>query len=88
MTEEEKDELSELKVKCLKMNGDPRKNAETEDLERLKSLCEQEAAEAPLTEDEQVLLGKLEVQANSGRQVMPNDMHKLGALRRRAEANK
>jgi len=43
------DELTELRAKCLKSNGEPRKNASIEDLERLKELLMQQEAKAEAT---------------------------------------
>ncbi len=89
MINEERTELKELKAKCLKVNGDPRKDAETEDLERLKELCELEAELKPLDADEQDELEKLEARANTGRQMSmpsPVEMRRLGELRKRNDA--
>ncbi len=89
MTDEERTELKELKAKCLKVNGEPRKDAETEDLERLKELCELEAELEPLNADELDELENLEARANTGRQMSmpsPIEMRRLGELRKRNDA--
>lgn len=88
MTDEEKTEQAQLQAKCLKLDGEPRKNAETYDLERLKELTEKQIVEAPLSQDEEVEMAKLEAMANSGRSVMPCFMNRLSKLRKRVEANK
>ena len=84
MTDEEKDELEVLEAKCLKKDGEPRKDADTEDLERLKELCELDVL--PLDEDEKVELARLEAKANKGRaldQPTPGEMLTLSELRKR-----
>lgn len=89
MNDEERTELEELKAKCLKIDGEPRKDADTDDLERLKELCELEAELKPLNDDELDELGKLEARANTGRQMsMPSavEMGRLGELRKRNDA--
>ena len=89
MTDEETDELGELKDRCLKKDGEPRKDASTEDLQRLKELCEQEVDDEellPLDADEQEELDKLEAMARKGRSVdqpTPLEMKRLSKLRRR-----
>lgn len=90
MTDDERIELEELKAKCLKLDGEPRKDAETEDLERLKELCELEPELAPLDADELDELENLEARANTGRQMSmpsPIEMRRLGELRKRQKAN-
>ena len=78
------DELTELRAKCLKSNGEPRKNASIEDLERLKELLMQQEAKAeatpgtepeaklepPLTDGEKEELASLEGRARQGRQIL------------------
>ena len=86
MTDEEKTELAELKEKCLRKDGIPRKDAETADLERLKVLCEMEPP--PLSPDEEVELETLEERAKQGRQILqpgPVEMRRLGDLRKRKQ---
>jgi len=86
MTDEETRELDDLKARCLKKNGEPRKDAETADLERLKELCEKEGMTEPLSPDEKEELDALEKRARSGRRVhqpSPVEMVRLGKLRKR-----
>lgn len=86
MTEKEKDELIDLKARCLNKDGSPRKNAKTENLRRLQELCEKRETEdktiesrvelvikkplQSLTPDEKAELQRLEKRANQGRSIL------------------
>lgn len=97
MDDAERKELEELKTKCLKKDGTPRKDADTGELQRLMQLTEQAEAEldseqesaTPLTAEEQATMERLEdqIKASKGRQIgFPTayEMALLGRLRRRA----
>ena len=92
LTDAERQEMEELKDKCIdKRNGQPRKSAETSDLERLKELCERDTEpkappKKPLSAQEKDELADLERRARQGRTGLnpsPHEMLRLSELRAR-----
>ena len=84
-------ELADLKERCLKKDGTPRKDASDEDLARMQELCDAlEPADVvePLDEDEKAEMAELERRSRTGTrntQPSPHEMMRLGALRERAK---